>query len=174
MKTALPLLLVTLLAACATAPTPIEQPLVVALDWQPAELDRRPDTTLYPKQKRIHEESLTLALRNRFSVQFPNVKFVDEKAAAQHPTRVDLKIAELATTAYQGLARTYNGPHARPVPSTRQRCGTVEYVLFVEGRESARQQYPLECDTESFAERDYDKAAQRAVDEVARALRSAS
>jgi hypothetical protein len=173
MKTAL-LLVVALLAACASAPPPSQDPLVVAFDWKPSKLDERPATTLYPKHIRNREDMISLVVRNRFSIQFPNVKVVDQKAAAEHPTRVDFTIAELATAEWQGAAQTYSGPYARPVPSTRQRCGTVEYVLFVEGAESARQQYPLECDTEGFAVQDYEKATQRAVEEVARRMRSVS
>jgi hypothetical protein len=140
---------VALLAGCATAPR-IEQPLVLDFHWDPAFTEK---TTGFgrPKVLSTRGEIIGRFMRDNFEITFSDVVLGDDPAA---PARVELKVME----------------HAYPRLGNRapQRCGTVEYAVFVAGTERSRETFALDCDVNGEA--DYQRAALRAAQGTAKVM----
>jgi hypothetical protein len=140
---------VAVLAGCASTPR-IEQPLVLDFHWDPAFTEK---TTAFgrPKVLSTRREVIGLFMRDNFEITFRDVTLGDDPAA---PARVELKVME----------------HAYPRLGNRapQRCGTVEYAVFVAGTERSRETFALDCDVNGEA--DYQRAALRAAEGAAKVM----
>lgn len=150
---------VALLAGCASAPRRVAQPIVLDFEWEPPFTEQ---TTAFgqPETLERREELLALAARNLFDTRFQQV-VLDGDANA--PARVALKVAETPA-----VITTRPVPSDRVPPGPVQRCGTVEYSVFVAGRETSRAAIALECDP--FGRPEYERAVLRAADAAAKAL----
>jgi hypothetical protein len=149
---------VALLAGCASAPPRLAQPLVLDFDWEPPFTEQ---TTGFGKPKTLaqREEMLSLVVRNLFDTRFQEVVLGDD---ANAPARVALKLSEF------GRPQVTAQP---PVPGEGQRCGSIEYSVFVGGQETSRDQIALDCDR--YGNPDYQRAVLRAADAAAKALSGA-
>lgn len=177
-----------LLAGCTSAPVALDHPLVVAFEWKPAEADVALDVA---SQQVLAQRSSAVRLyfKNHFDTRFGDVTFVPAAATARHSNRVELTVAELARQRVDvSQLASSSDQQTRDPNAANERCGSVEYVVFVDDRESRRGSFPLNCasrqdalpgthdrafaDQRGFA--DYTTAAVRAANEVARALKTAS
>lgn len=149
-----------LLAGCASAPR-VAQPVVLDFQWDPAFTEQ---TTAFgqPKTLQRREDMLAVVVRNLFDTRFQNVVLDHDSSA---PARVALRVSELPR---QMIIPMRPFPADVAVPGAWQRCGTVEYSVFVDGRELSRDSVPLDCNAYGWA--DYDRAVLRAADGAARVL----
>lgn len=177
-----------LLAGCTSAPVALDRPLVVAFDWKPADTDVTLDAASQQALSQRHE-ALRVFFENQFDSRFGDVTFVPAHATAAHADRVELTVAEIARQRVDAQPSPYRDEMQAPDPgAAAQRCGSVEYAVFVAGRESERKSFPLNCtarpdtlpgthdrtmaDQRGYA--DYEQAAVRAANEIARAIRAGS
>lgn len=155
----IPLAVVLLAAACATAPQ-IAEPLLLDFRWEPpfTEVSSGFGT---PKEIEQRREMLALAIRNTFETRFPNVVLGAEN---DDRARVTLTMAEFGRPHYSEDVRLSQSRAG----GSQQRCGTVDYEVFVGGRAISREEFPLDCDTAGRP--DYQRAGLRAAEGVARAV----
>ena len=149
-----------LLAGCASTPPRLAQPLVLDFQWEPP-LNEQTGGVAHRKTLRQREELLTTAVRNVFDTRFQEVVLGDDPNA---PARVALKVSEMP----RGSVVAHYSVPADMHDGFLQRCGTVEYSIFVGGREASRQAVPLECDRNG--DPDYDRPVLRAADAAVRVL----
>src|SRR5688500_2030162 len=109
---------IVLLLACSS--TRIAEPLVIDFNWHPSATNKtRPDE--YKREK----DRLALIVRNAFDVRFENAVLGEDRKA---PARVALTVTEAGRPLYSERAGI---PGGRSSAGTSQRCGTVEYVVYV-------------------------------------------
>jgi hypothetical protein len=177
-----------LLSACTSAPVALDRPLVVAFDWQPASVDVQLAPAAQKELAQRHE-ALRVFFENQFDSRFGDVTFVPAHATAAHADRVELTVAEIARQRVDAQPSPHRAELHGPDPTAvAQRCGSVEYVVYVANRESYRTSFPLNCTSRpdslpgtydrTFADQrgyaDYEQAAARAATEIARAVRATS
>jgi hypothetical protein len=152
---------VALVAGCASTPPRVAQPVVLDFQWDPPFTEK---TTGFgrPKTLERREELLAIAVRNLFDTRFQEVVLDNDPDA---PARVALKVSELPRST---VVANRPVPADMVVPGAVQRCGTVEYSVFVDGRELTRESVALDCD--QYGSPDYDRAVLRAADAAARLL----
>jgi hypothetical protein len=140
-----------LLAGCASTTPRIDQPLVLDFRWKPPFTE---ETSGFgkPKVLQIREELIGLFIRQNFEITFDHVVAGDDPEA---PARVELTVTE------------YGRPMLRTSRAI-ERCGTVEYAVFVSGTERTRETFPLDCD--STGDADYQRAGLRAAEAAARVV----
>jgi hypothetical protein len=152
---------IALVAGCASTPPRLAQPVVVDFQWEPP-LHEQTGRVAHRETLRQREELLATTVRNVFDTRFQQVVVGGD---ANAPARVALKVSEMprgSVVAHQSV------PADIPGYGTFLRCGTVEYSIFVSGREASRHAIPLECDHNGFPH--YDRALLRAADAAARLL----
>ena len=150
-----------LLAGCASAPPRVAQPVALDFQWDPPFTEK---TTAFgqPKALERRAEMLALVVRNLFDTRFQNVVLDGDSNAS---TRVAVKVSEVPRTS---VLPNRPVPADMVVPGAVQRCGTVEYSVFVDGRELSRDAVALDCNAYGWP--DYDRAVLRAADGAAKAL----
>lgn len=142
--------LVALFAGCASTTHRIEQPLVLDFKWDPPFTEKTSGFGK-PKVLQIRGELIGLFIRQNFEISFDKVVAGNDPDA---PARVELTVSEYGRPRLGGRAI--------------ERCGTVEYAVFVSGTERTRETFPLDCDSQGEA--DYQRAGLRAAEAAARVV----
>lgn len=149
------------LAGCASTAPRVAQPIVLDFQWEPP-VNELTGRVAQRKTLGQREALLVTAVRNLFDTRFQEVVLGDD---ANAPARVALKVSEMPRGS---VVAHHSVPADKAVFGAFQRCGTVEYSIFVRGREVGRDAVALQCDSNGLP--DYDRAVLRAADAAARVL----